>query len=141
MYALSYTSSATHRPATQELEALLIDAREFNASVTVTGALLIWDQSFFEYFEGPQNAVDEVYERIKRSRLHRDIIQLLYEPIDTRYFNQWYMGFAVAPRSGVLGLANDQWEHAANEADSDVAEQPAGVVILLQFWRNSRRMP
>ncbi len=140
MYALCYTSTAVRMPTTQDLEGLLVDARDFNAPVSVTGALLVWDQSFFHYFEGPDKAVDDVYERNKKSRLHHGIIQLLYEPMDARQFKQWHMGFSEVPRSEMLALAHRQWESAVQECRPGGLEQPAGVTILLQFWRNSRRL-
>jgi hypothetical protein len=140
MHAISYTSSAVHLPTTEELEALLVDARDFNASVAVTGALLLWDQSFFQYFEGPQKGVDEVYERIRKSRQHRDIIQLLHEPIQVRHFAQWHMGFAEAPQSVMLALAHSRWKDRADALRPSGPAQPSGVAILLQFWRHSRRL-
>ena len=112
MFAVAYVSTAVSRPSAFDLENLLVDARTFNARVHVTGALLLHDVTFFQYFEGSGDAVREVYERIKNSRLHRDIVELLYEEVPARCFDGWQMGFADAPQGTLLELAHARWGHA-----------------------------
>ena len=138
MFAVAYVSTAVRRPSTFDLEHLLVDARTFNARVHVTGALLLHDVTFFQYFEGPGDAVREVYERIKISRLHRDIVELLYEEVPARCFDAWHMGFADAPQGTVLALSHAHWG-ASLEAAESASTQSDGITLLLDFWRRSRR--
>ena len=138
MFAVAYVSTAFRRPSTFDLEHLMVDARTFNARVHVTGALLLHDVTFFQYFEGPGDAVREVYERIKISRLHRDIVELLYEEVPARCFDGWQMGFTDAPQGTLLELAHARWG-ACLEAAESAGSQSDGLGPLLDFWRRSRR--
>ena len=54
---LCYVSSATRSLSVAQLTDLLIDARQFNQSVQVTGVLLHHDGGFFQYLEGPPAAI------------------------------------------------------------------------------------
>lgn len=138
MFAIAYVSTAVRPPSRFDLEYLLIDARAFNAQVRVTGALLLHDVTFFQYFEGEQSAVFEVYERIKRSRLHRDLVELFCEAVPALHFEDWHMGFADAPRGTLLELAHAQWS-ASLEVTRTSPVQTDGLKLLLDFWRRARR--
>lgn len=137
MIAIAYVSSSVHFPTRMELEYLLLDARTFNARVGVTGALLLHETTFLQYFEGPAAAAEEVYERIKRSRLHGGLVELMHEPVAGRQFGGWVMGFARAPRGTLLELAHSRWTAvAAKFGTGHIAEGPS---LLMQFWRRARR--
>lgn len=133
--AVAYTSSAVPDTTVSSLEQLLLQARKKNAELGVTGVLLYHDGSFFQYFEGPPEAVEEVYARIRRSPLHRGIIELMRGPIQARSFGSWLMGFTQAPASTVLALSNASW--TASVRQPAVATSP-GLELLLQFWASNR---
>lgn len=137
--AVAYTSSAVHDMTVAELEQLLLKSRAKNAELGVTGVLLFHDGSFFQYFEGPPAAVEEVYARIRRSPLHQDIIELLRGPIRSRSFGAWLMGFTQAPASTLLSLSNASWEARVRQEHA-VAPTAAseGLELLLQFWNSNR---
>jgi hypothetical protein len=134
LIAVAYVSSAYARLTTAELDALLIDARTHNAEMQVTGALLYHDGSFFQYFEGPSVGVENVYARIRDSRLHHGLVELLRCTTPSRRFDAWHMGFAHAPRSFLLDLAQASWLNALPGFANDTSEVE-GVQMLLQFWR------
>ena len=136
--AIAYVSSAIHLCSEAELEHLLISARAFNANAKVTGVLLYDEGSFFQYFEGPSQGVVEVYDRIKASPLHRGIIQLLNHPIERREFPSWQMGFAHAPKSLILSLAQASWVATLSNAGYE-SSSGSGVKMLLGFWEISAR--
>lgn len=137
MIAIAYVSTAVHAPSRIELEDLLLDARAFNAEAGVSGALLVNDRAFFQYFEGEAASVEEVYGRIKRSRLHRGIVELLNAPVERRHFEGWTMGFARAPRGTLLELANARWMAQAGRLSPE--EDAPGVVLLMDFWRRAEQ--
>jgi hypothetical protein len=138
--ALAYVSSASAPMSEADLEALLASAREHNERVGVTGALLHHDGSFFQYVEGPADAVAEVYARVKVSSRHHGLIELFHRPVDRRLFDGWQMGFARAPRSLLLKLSQASWIGALTSATrSD--PQAVGVKLLLEFWRNAVGRP
>jgi len=137
LLAIAYLSTAVKWPTRSQLEILLLDARDFNERVGVTGALLLHDLTFFQYFEGPESAVQEVYARIKRSRLHHSIFELFNEPIERRHFSRWTMGFAEAQPGDLLGSSQAQWRELIDAESPPFA--PVGVDLLLDFWKNSAR--
>ena len=132
--AVAYVSSACVPLTTAELEALLIDARTHNAVMHVTGALLYHDGSFFQYFEGPPVGVENVYARIRASRLHHRLVELLFCPTPSRQFGVWHMGFAPAPRTFLLELAQASWLNSLPGLADNTSEAP-GVQMLREFWR------
>lgn len=68
LVAVAYLSTAAPFLTEADLEHLLADARSFNSRAQVTGALLVHDATFFQYFEGPEEGVEAVYARVRASR-------------------------------------------------------------------------
>ena len=132
--AVVYTSSAIADITDADLERLIEDARRKNDEVGVTGVLLYHDGAFLQYFEGPPAAVEEVYARIRRSTLHRGLIELTREPVTHRSFGQWVMGFTQVPPSTLLQMTNASRESLAQQAGDDAAPGSDGLKLLLHFW-------
>lgn len=138
LLAVAYVSSAAHLFNEEELERLLRAARQANEAEQVTGVLLYDDGSFFQYIEGPPEGVDRIYQRIKASREHHGLIQLLRAPIADRNFESWRMGFTRAPRSLVLSLAQASWESMVS-AQKAKPKAGSGVKLLLGFWSTAAK--
>ena len=137
LVAVAYVSSATRRFRPEELDALLLDARAFNAIAGVTGALLHQDGAFFQNFEGPEDGVEQVYSRIKESRRHRGLIELVAAPVDQRHVSTWSMGFAEPVASELQSISQAIW-YAQHRAAS-IQDAPApGLTLLLSFWQRAR---
>ena len=138
--AVAYTSSAIHGITDDSLEILLLGARKKNEELGVTGVLLYHDGSFFQYFEGSPNAVEEVYDRIRRSPMHHGIVELVEGPIDHRSFSNWLMGFTRAPATKLLQLSNASWKARMTQANFTAPTVNSdGLDLLLQFWASNRR--
>lgn len=138
LVAIAYASSATHALGDADLEQLLQRARRKNEEVGVTGVLLYHDGSFLQYFEGPAEGVEVVYERIRRSPLHGGIIELIRGPIERRVFSSWVMGFTHPPASTLLRLSNASWKARVKQSGSaPSALHSDGFELLLQFWNSS----
>ena len=85
--ALAYTSTATANLRTAgAMDELLLKARAFNSQVGVTGVLLHNDGTFFQYTEGPTQAVEEVYRRILKSPGHCHVYELFRDRISQCQF-------------------------------------------------------
>ena len=132
--AIAYVSSATGSMTEPELEALLLKARAKNREAGVTGVLLFHDGSFFQYFEGPTEGVQSVYDRILASPLHQGITELMRSSTHDRAFGNWQMGLSRAPRSTILGLSNASWLTEKQRGSSSPAV-PVGMSLLLEFWK------
>ena len=132
-----YVSTAVEPMTESELEALLIEARALNLETDTTGMLLYSGGTFMQCFEGSEAAVAITYERIRKSRKHKGIIELLSEPIEQRTFPSWQMGFARTSRSEVLGLSTAQWKAQVDSAGA-TGPTSAGMQLLLDFWARRR---
>lgn len=129
-----YVSSAAPAQTEEALEELLFDARRFNQGVGVTGVLLYHGGDFFQYLEGPEDGVDQVYDRILGATRHRLIVRLFQGAIAQRQFPAWVMGFGNAPRSQMLQLSQADWKGRAAKAHRD-AEVSDGVGLLVNYWK------
>ena len=89
-------------------------------------------------FEGPQQAVHETYGRIRSSRQHTDIIELLNERLDVRSFADWQMGFSQVTRSELLTLSNARWERLNTEVRA-ASPTSSGLALLQNFWKHTRK--
>lgn len=138
--AVAYVSTAARALGQEDLDALLIDARDFNMKSLVTGALLFDAGVFFQYFEGPEAGMAEVYDRIKNAKTHHGIIELLNRAIDQRLFAEWHMGFSHAPGTVVQQLANAKWYESVKDLRRSGARS-VGMDLLLDFWASARRTP
>jgi hypothetical protein len=131
--AVAYLSTSIKPLATGDIEALLYKCRAFNSTVGVTGALLLHERTFFQYFEGPPQSVGAVYQRIKESSYHSGITELLNEPVEKRLFSDWLMGFADVPGSLVLLLEQAQWRKEIGVQRAKGSHE-LGLDLLLEFW-------
>ena len=133
-----YVSAATQLMSVAQLESLLVAARDLNRDSGVTGVLLYGDGSFIQCIEGADDAMQVTYARIRASRQHRNIVELLDDRIVERSFADWQMGFAQPTQSELLSLSTARWQHLAGEAPGEGAASP-GLSLLRAFWKNARR--
>ncbi len=138
LFALAYFSRAKTEFTESELESLLQTAREENSRGQITGVLLYYDGTFFQYIEGPEDELRVAYQRIKDSKRHHGIIQLFHREISKREFEGWRMGFARAPKSLILQLSNTEWREIATTSLPGPKVSP-GMNLLLEFWRSCLR--
>jgi hypothetical protein len=137
---LVYTSSAVGEMTDSDLEAILLKSRRRNQEQQVTGALLYHDGSFFQYLEGPREGVQEVYRHIRRSPLHRGIIELNASPVVERAFPSWLMGFTRAQKSILLQLSDASWQSEVRGSRGGGLTSE-GMELLLRFWRTNLPAP
>jgi hypothetical protein len=133
-----YVSSATIDFTSADLEGLLHDARKLNLKTNITGRLLFAEGNFLKLFEGRKEAVEETYGRIKASKRHTGIIQLLNEESGKRFFPEWQMGFARPAKSTILELATARWERL-RESSASVAPRSDGLSFLQHFWHLAQK--
>ncbi len=131
--AVVYKSQAVYPMNSRELDRLLVGARAFNEKAEVSGALLHHQGSFLQYFEGPRESVERVYARIRRSHQHEHLVELLYQPIETRQFSRWHMAFSEPSLSVLKEIANEMWTMALPSVRARQLPSP-GLQHLLDFW-------
>jgi hypothetical protein len=96
---LAYASEATFRekPVEQGVEPnvarILMTSRKNNGKREIVGGLYYGDGFFFQYLEGEEAAVNELYQRISRDDRHRNVKTLVHEPLTDRTFTNWSMKY------------------------------------------------
>jgi hypothetical protein len=138
LHAIVYVSTATRLLSDAELETLMQGARQRNQDAGITGVLLYNEGNFMQYFEGSVAALDTTFARIKSSRQHKDIIELLHEPIAERMFPSWHMGLTHPSKSAMLTLSTAQWPLTTGTPDAASAAT-LGLKLLKSFWDNGQR--
>jgi hypothetical protein len=119
--------------STDELHAMLTRARAFNRKVGVTGVLFHHVGHFFQYFEGPEEAVQRVRDRIVRSPLHHSIRILMDAPIDERAFSDWYMAFCEPAADEFEAVATAQWVDAMPLTRTQL-RRAEGLALAMSYW-------
>jgi len=138
---LCYRSKASHLPNPDDLANLLSLARSRNKAVGVTGMLVHEGGRFFQWLEGPSEALDELWTSIRRDDRHGEI-ELLGEGVTPiRLFSEWDLRFlsrsdADAPSDGVESSASATVNQAAAQlARLALAGDDQGMDALLKERR------
>lgn len=139
--AIAYLSSTSVTLSDAKLEALLLDARAFNESVKVTGALLYNGTAFLQYFEGDSNACEQVYQRIRDSSRHHSITTIVDSEVSSRYFSSWSMAYSSATRSETLAISQAQWLASPANQGGLAQGGSSGIDMLVAFWRAASGVP
>ena len=135
--AIVYVSASVELMQADALEALLLQARALNLESGVTGVLLHADGQFMQYFEGSPAAVQLTYDRIRSSRRHTRIIEMLDTPIAAREFSEWSMGLAQPTLSELTALSTAEW--VVNNSRAIARGKPLiGMALLRDFWSRQR---
>jgi methanogenic corrinoid protein MtbC1 len=80
--------------ASSGLEGLLARAKARNRTLGVTGMLLFAENQFYQWLEGPQDGVEQIWDAIKVDPRHRQV-ELIDHNLETvRLFGEWDMKFA-----------------------------------------------
>jgi EAL domain-containing protein (putative c-di-GMP-specific phosphodiesterase class I) len=133
---LIYCSAAVRSFNRGELAELLSRARANNARLGITGMLLHIEGSFFQVLEGAPDAIDGLFDAIRRDARHRQLTVIIREPVAARTFGEWTMGYAditPAELDGIVG-ANDFF--AGGESFTRLGEGRAKK--LLAAFRDGR---
>jgi hypothetical protein len=104
-----YASSADSKMSDAELRAILERARTENSRLNITGILLHAEGSYFQVLEGDADAIDSLYAKIGHDKRHASVVLIVREPIASRSFTDWSMGFASVTSRDVAEIigAND----------------------------------
>src|SRR6187402_1384571 len=93
MFFIIYTSYATIDFNDDLLKSLLIQLRDRNKRMNITGMLFYFDSTFIQLIEGDKNAVKLLYQDICNDTRHKNVVTLKQGEIANRYYADWSMGF------------------------------------------------
>jgi hypothetical protein len=110
MLQLTYISTATAGMTDAMVGQILSVSRFNNASEDVTGLLLYDGYRFLQALEGPTDAVNRLYQRVKGDPRHRAVVLLSSRTVQSRDFGNWAMAaerVAVSRGATVADLVDD----------------------------------
>lgn len=135
LYSLVYTSTASRPLAKSDLENILTSARKRNLQAQVTGLLLFTDGKFMQYLEGPKAGVLAIFEIIKTSSLHQDMIAISQQPLERREYGEWSMAFLADVDAHVLPRAVEDAPLIARLEASTTDTSTLAQTQLADFWK------
>lgn len=91
---LVYRSKATHKLGSLHLFNLLIQCREKNRRLGITGHLLYTEEIFVQCIEGPCEGIEDLWQSLQRDERHHQIELLSRSPVQERRFAEWTMAFS-----------------------------------------------
>ena len=128
--AVVYASEAVKELSIGQLEVLVADAARFNKVAGVTGVLLYDGVRFVQYFEGPEDGVAGVYERVLQSTSHSGIVELARGRVSSRQFPYWSMHRLPADQLLVGKLARADWSRFKISDPKDGGGSGWGIDVL-----------
>ncbi|MGE0789288.1 MAG: BLUF domain-containing protein [Sandaracinaceae bacterium] len=138
---LVYSSRATRRLSSTELEGILTQVRARNAERGITGVLLHHEGSFLQVLEGPPLELTELFAKIGRDPRHDGIVLLRRRPIRERHFASWSMGFCEDASSAThtFGPAINGYVDFLRSGSLDVlGSGSSNVLPILEGFREGR---
>jgi Sensors of blue-light using FAD len=107
------------------LNAILFAARHYNKRDGITGTLICRDDIFLQLLEGPKDAVEATYKRIKRDGRHIDLVELHRGETEHRLFPDWDMRHDP--------VRSWMWTHA--EVEAGAARSMSASELIALFTR------
>ncbi|MDX1635131.1 MAG: BLUF domain-containing protein [Marinobacter sp.] len=89
----TFDASPTKSGVEPNVARILLTSRRNNPKKGLVGGLYYGDNRFFQYLEGEERAVHELYETIKKDTRHRNVKTLIDEPLKERTFKNWSMKY------------------------------------------------
>lgn len=137
---LIYASTAVQKFTDNALIELLSAARKKNHNMNITGMLLYSEGNFFQVLEGNRLDVEKLFETIKTDKRHHHVTQIIYEPIPTRIFSEWSMGFTniTQQQLNTIDGLNDFFTKGTCLADIDMGRSKKLLKAFSSgYWQRS----
>ena len=93
LHLLVYTSEYTGKDEdiNNVLKDIIRDSKINNRQYNITGLLFYHSRSFVQIIEGQDNDLEELMSILESDPRHKNIIRIVYEPIEKRAFSDWNM--------------------------------------------------
>lgn len=123
-YQLIYSSQATRPMSIEDLEQILVDARQGNQARNVTGALVYVDGAFLQLLEGEKETVLTLLESIWRDSRHHAVNVLHQGEVEQPTFSEWRMAYLSAQPEQVAAWAGLGGVTSAAAILEDIHREP-----------------
>ena len=131
MFSLVYRSVAKPGFTLDQIQEMLVKAKDYNHRQGITGCLLYHKGEFIQYLEGNQYKVLTLFDKIKADSRHKNVELLSFEERDQRTFDNWDMAyenfFGENDQINYLKLMVDEF---LNNGGEEQSKDPAKTV----FW-------
>ena len=124
---LLYRSRTDLDPRSPGCAAILAEARSRNRALDLTGRLHLEDGRFYQWLEGPPEALDTVRAKIAGDPRHRDMTILQTGWQEQRQFQGWDMGFGISDPGTLFA-----WIAQHGVSVSDTADFARGLLGFLR---------
>ena len=101
-----YISSTRLEISENELLLILIQARENNEKNGISGMLVYADGIFIQALEGDEETLNRLMLSIMTDSRQEGVIEIERNPIISRQFSDWTMGFEEAKNLDIPGITN-----------------------------------
>jgi Sensors of blue-light using FAD len=135
-YQIIYTSAATTPMQMDDLEDILESARESNAEVGISGALVYVDGFFLQILEGDVEALLDLMGRISKDVRHETVTVLRQGEISTAVFSDWKMAYVSATAEEVARWAGLSGTTAVPDILADIhRDEMKATLVAKQILR------
>jgi hypothetical protein len=131
--AIAYVSDAVEGLDGADIDRILAAASSFNRVAGVTAVLMFDGSRFLQYFEGPDDGVDSVYQRVLNARSHVRLRELASGAVPTRHFPRWTMASARIDADVMTGIVDAAWTGFIAAAPVD-GQRRVGFARMLELW-------
>ena len=138
---MGYMSKAVTLMSDQQLEQLLLKARDRNNKYNITGMLLYADGSFLQVIEGDSKSVKNIFTIIEKDLKHSAIKILFKEPIPQRNFTQWSMGFRRLLNEDIEAIEGmNHFLHGSSTLDEYLSSNQQASTLLKNIFDYFKRV-
>ena len=95
-----------------------------NPEKGITGCLLIGSNSYLQFLEGPNLAVDALYSKINMDRRHKNVKKLHDQNVEEKLFSSWTMKFAP--------FNNLEWSNQEFDSGNFLSIKPEGAINVFR---------
>lgn len=93
VFQIAYVSEASEDFLTPMIDDILVTSRANNLAKGITGLLIYRGGTFVQYLEGDRARVEQLFERIKKDKRHKNV-RAAYEGFDNhQLFKNWSMAY------------------------------------------------
>lgn len=131
-YQVIYSSESATPMQMDDLEDILEGARESNAEVGITGALVYVDGFFLQVLEGDAEEVRQLMGRIARDLRHESVTVLKQGEIPAALFSDWNMAYVSATAEQVAQWAGLSLTAATPDIVADLNSDPMRVTQVTE---------
>ena len=131
---ISYVSEQSYSLSEMDIEQLLHKSRCANTTKGITGILIFFEGVFTQFLEGPEQAIDSLYEKIRLDKRHKEMRELFSGTSPDRFYGDWSMAYKPLDNSKAMEITGYRtFDKTQFFAPIDKEQNHPGVLLLESF--------